>query len=95
MAMDQKTVEYVARLARLGLSEEEKKNFTGQLDSILGYVEKLKEADTSQVEPTAHPFAAHTVWREDKAEPFGDSEPILKNAPERDDAFFKVRKVIE
>ena len=95
MAITKKDVEHVARLARLALTEEEKEKFTVQLSKILEYVEKLKELDTSNVQPTAHPFFSKTVWREDKSLPFTDVESILKNAPDREDNFFKVKKVIE
>ena len=97
MALTKKDVEHVARLARLALTEEEKENFTAQLGNILGYVEKLKELDASQVSPTAHPFgrAAGTPLREDKSAPWPNPEFILANAPEREENFFKVKKVIE
>ncbi len=90
-----KDVEHAARLARLALSEEQKVNFTEQLGKILGYIEKLNQVDTSKVAPTAHPFASKTVWREDKTYRWSSAEAILENAPEKEEAFFKVRKVIE
>lgn len=95
MAITKKDVEYVARLARLSLTEEEKEHFTSQLDQILNYIEKLKKLDTSDVPPTAHPFFNKTVWREDQVLPQKNNEMILKNAPELEEPFFKVPKVIE
>lgn len=95
MAITKKDVEYVARLARLELTIEEKELFTEQLGKILGYVERLKEVDTSKVEPMAHVLGLKNVWREDKALKFEAKEDILKNAPEREDDFFKVKKVIK
>ena len=95
MALSKKDVEYVARLARLALTDKEKENFTEQLGKILGYIEKLNEMDTSSVPPTAHPFFSKTVWREDKTYRWSPAEPILENAPEHEEGFFKVRKVIE
>lgn len=95
MALTKKEVEVVARLARLALSEEEKEHFAQQLAQILNYVEKLKELNTENVPPTAHPFFTHTVWREDCAKLSKETEAILKNAPEREGNFFKVKKVIE
>lgn len=95
MAITRKDVEHAARLARLALSEEEKIHFTEQLGKILGYMEKLNELDTSKVPPTAHPFASKTVWREDRARRWSRAEPILENAPEREETYFKVKKVIE
>jgi len=95
MAITRQDVEHVAKLARLALTEEEKINFTDQLGKILGYIEKLNAQDTSKVAPTAHPFFTKNVWREDKAYVWSDTESILNNAPEREETFFKVRKVIE
>lgn len=95
MALTKKDVEYVARLARLFLTDQEKENFAPQLETILEHVEKLKELDTSNVLPTAHPFFSQTVWREDQPIPWGNNKMILNNAPEREESFFKVKKVIE
>jgi aspartyl-tRNA(Asn)/glutamyl-tRNA(Gln) amidotransferase subunit C len=95
MALTKKDVEYVARLARLALTESEKEKFTGQLSQILDYFEQLKKIDTTHVSPTAHPFFTHTVWKEDQPKPKEQTQKILANAPEREDDFFKVRKVIE
>jgi aspartyl-tRNA(Asn)/glutamyl-tRNA(Gln) amidotransferase subunit C len=95
MAITRNDVEHAARLARLALSEAEKTNFTEQLGKILGYMEKLNALDTKNVLPTAHPFSSKTVWREDKTYRWAEAEDILKNAPEREEFFFKVKKVIE
>lgn len=95
MGITKKDVEYVARLARLNLTEQEKEIYTPQLESVLQYIEQLNELDTAKVVPTAHPFFSRTVWREDAAKLSGQRDSILKNAPESEDGFFKVRKVIE
>jgi len=97
MKITKKDVEHVARLARLALSEEEKDRFTAQLESILEYIEKLNQLDTKNVPPTTHVLSLSNVWREDKAEPtrLGFSEDILKNAPESEGPYFKVKKIIE
>lgn len=95
MAITRKDVEIVARLARLALTEDEKQMFAGQLEKILAYIEKLKEIDTANVPPTAHPFSSKTSWREDLANPWKGTESILENAPEREESYFKVKKVIE
>lgn len=94
-AITRKDVEHVARLARLALTEEEKVHFTEQLGKILGYIEKLNEIDTSKIPPTAHPFSSKTVWREDRTFRWSSADSILENAPEKEESFFKVRKVIE
>ncbi|MFH1283307.1 MAG: Asp-tRNA(Asn)/Glu-tRNA(Gln) amidotransferase subunit GatC [bacterium] len=95
MVLNKKDVEYVARLARLKLTEEEKELFTPQLGNILKYIEKLNKVDTSKVKPTSHVLDLKNVWREDETKKCDDREKILENAPEREDDFFKVKKVIE
>ncbi len=94
--IDKKTIDHVALLARLELSEDEREVFTTQLEDILKYIEKLKELDTSKVEPMA--YAATTtknVFREDVPRQSIDLEEALKNAPSRAMDFFKVPKVID
>lgn len=92
-----KDVEYVARLARLALSDEEKERYTAQLESILEYIEKLNAMDTTNVAPTTHVLPLSNVWREDQvdANRFDGPDRILKNAPDTEGPFFKVKKVIE
>lgn len=88
-------VEQVARLARLELSQAEKELFAGQMGSILGYVEKLKELDTEGVVPTSHAVPMENAFREDAVRPSVGVEKALANAPERAGSFFAVPKVIE
>jgi aspartyl-tRNA(Asn)/glutamyl-tRNA(Gln) amidotransferase subunit C len=88
-------VEHVAKLARIAVSEVEKKRYQGQLAKILGHVSQLTQKNTDGVPPTAHPFDVSNVWREDKAEPFDNIPALLKNAPETEETFFRVKKVIE
>ncbi len=94
MAVTKKDVEYIADLARLKFNEDELEKFTGQLNEILSYVEKLNELDTSNVEPLSHPVAGSNVFREDIVKPSIDREEALKNAPDKNELFFKVPKVI-
>jgi len=88
-------VEHIAHLAKLRLSEEEKEKFGAQLSSILTYVEKLNELDTSGVEPTSHVLAIGNVMREDALRPSLPTDEALLNAPDRADNFFRVPKIIE
>lgn len=88
-------VAYVARLARLTLSEEEQTRYQHDLAEILKYAEKLDELDTSGVEPTAHVLPIHNVLREDAARPSFDRDKLLSNAPDQADGCFKVPKVVE
>jgi aspartyl-tRNA(Asn)/glutamyl-tRNA(Gln) amidotransferase subunit C len=90
-----KDVEYVAKLARLAISSEEAEKMQVQLERILGHVSQLKAKNTDNVAPTAHPLDVANVWREDRAEPFPAIPDLLKNAPETEETFFKVKKVIE
>ena len=94
MPVSRDDVEYVAKLARIELTEEEKNTLTSQLNSILGHIEKLSELDTGGVEPTFHVFDVRNVFREDEVRPSLPTEEILKNAPVRDGNFFKVPKII-
>ena len=88
-------IDYVAKLARIALSDEEKAKFSSQLDSILGYIEKLDELDTTGVEPTAHPHPIWNVWEEDKAVAGLSVQDALRNAPDQRQNMFVVPKVVE
>ena len=90
-----KDVEYVAKLARISITEEEKSNFQGQLENILDYIGKLQAAKTDGVPPAAHPHAVSNVMRKDEAKPFQNIPAVLNNAPEKEETYFKVKKVIE
>ena len=89
-----KDVEYIAKLARLEFTEEEKQKFTHQLNSILNYIDQLNKIDTSKVEPLSHVIELSNVFREDIVKPGIPSNDALKNAPAKTDRFFKVPKVI-
>ncbi len=95
MKISQKDVEHVARLARLALNSKELEVMTGQLDAILGYVDKLNELDTDGIEPMAHAVPMSNAFREDKIKPAIGTERALQNAPLADEGCFKVPKVIE
>ena len=87
--------EHVARLARLELSPEEAEIFTGQMDAILAYVEKLNELDTSGINPTSHAVPVENAFRADVVLPSIGADSALVNAPDRVADFFRVPKVIE
>jgi aspartyl-tRNA(Asn)/glutamyl-tRNA(Gln) amidotransferase subunit C len=95
MKITRAEVEHVARLARLELSDEEKETFTGQMDAILAYVEKLNALDTSGIFPTAHAVPMENAFRDDETTPSIGIENALANAPDRVGSFFRVPKVIE
>jgi aspartyl-tRNA(Asn)/glutamyl-tRNA(Gln) amidotransferase subunit C len=87
-------VRRVAKLARLSLNEADVPRLTGQLESILGYVNQISEVDLAGVEPLAHALPVHNVLREDVPGPALPLEKVLQNAPETDGPFFAVPKVI-
>jgi len=95
MALERKDVEHVAHLARLALSEEELTRFHKQLDNILGYVEKLNQADTSGVEPLAHAAGSGNVFRDDQVKPALERSQALGQAPDSDGWFFRVPRIID
>lgn len=88
-------VRYLARLARIKLSEKEVKLFAQQLDEILAYVDKLKQLDIKDVLPTSHAMVLTNVFREDEVKPSLPKEEALKNAPQKKGDFFKVPRIIE
>ena len=88
-------VEHVARLARLDLSADETVMFAGQMDAILGYVEKLKELHTDDILPTSHAVPMENAFRNDRVRPAIGVEKALANAPDRVESFFRVPQVIE
>lgn len=89
------SIDHLAGLARLSLSDDEKKLFENQINSILSYVDKLNELDTSNVEPTSHVISISNVVREDMPKESLDREDALMNAPDRTDKFYRVPKIIE
>lgn len=94
MSVTRKDVEHIADLARLHLAENEIEEYTTQLNSILEYVRKLSELNTENVAPLSHPVEGVNIFRDDDVKPSVDREDTLKNAPSKDDEFFKVPKVI-
>jgi aspartyl-tRNA(Asn)/glutamyl-tRNA(Gln) amidotransferase subunit C len=94
MAISKKDVEYVARLARLKLSEEEKERFQKELGTILDYFDQLKGVNTEGVPPTSHVIPLENVFREDQVKSSLSTEQALVNAPEKKDSYFKVPQVI-
>jgi aspartyl-tRNA(Asn)/glutamyl-tRNA(Gln) amidotransferase subunit C len=95
MKITKEEIEHIAVLARLTLSEEEKELFGTQLSSILGYMEKLNELDTGDVEPTSHVLSLSNVMRDDIPAFSLPSEEALLNAPARTEKFYRVPKIIE
>lgn len=89
-------IDYVANLARLDMSDEEKAKLGGQLDDILGYFEKLNAVEVEGVEPMAHAHRVYNIWREDDEPGQTYTPEVLTNmAPEHRNNQVVVPKVVE
>jgi len=89
-----KEVEYVAKLAKLEFNEDEKEEFTSQLNSILDYFKKLDELDTEKVEPTAYVISMPNLLNEDKVKPSLPREEVLSISKYIKKGYFKVPKIM-
>jgi aspartyl-tRNA(Asn)/glutamyl-tRNA(Gln) amidotransferase subunit C len=94
MSVTIQDLEKIAGLARLILKEDEKEKFLEQVNQILKYVEKLNEINTDGVEPLSHSMDLVNVMRKDIEKPSLTQKEALKNAPLKNDKFFRVPKVI-
>ena len=95
MAITDETIDYVAALAKLNLSGEEKEKAKKDLGSILAYMDTMNELDTEHIEPMSHVFPIRNVFREDTVVNEPDREALLANAPESKDGCFMVPKTVE
>jgi len=88
-------VAYVARLARINLTEDEAKIFQKQLDDVLKYAEKLRQVDVTGVDTAAHVLPVLNVFRDDTPRDWFTAEQALTNAPRQANGLFVVPKVVE
>ena len=88
-------VKYTAHLARLALTPDEEKKLGAQLGNILGYIEKLRELDVSNIEPTAHAVPLVNITRADETRPSLSHAETLRNAPRQANGLFIVPKIVE
>ncbi len=95
MEIDGKMVDQLAHLARLRFDDAEKEAIRADLEKMVAFVEKLKEVDTTGVEPLLHISDAANVLREDRVQGSVSREEALRNSPVNDASFFKVPKVIK
>ena len=95
MGLSREEVLHIARLARIGLSEEDVAKFQEQLSEILDHFQVLQQLDTEDVPPTSHPLALESVMREDEVAPSLAKEDVLANAPVVEGDAFRVRAVLE
>ncbi len=95
MSLSLADVELIATLARMNLTEDDKKLCVGQLSEVIDHIEKLNELNTDQESPAFEVLPMHNVFREDKLQqPFSPGK-TLANAPEQDKDHFRVPKIIE
>lgn len=94
MAISREEVEHIAKLARLELTEEEKKRFGVELGKILEYFDQLKKLDIENVPPMTHAVPIENVLREDVIKPGLSTPEALQNAPEKKENYFQVPKVV-
>jgi aspartyl-tRNA(Asn)/glutamyl-tRNA(Gln) amidotransferase subunit C len=96
LPVSREQVQHIARLARVGVSDEDIGRFSEQLSEILDYFERLRQVDTEGVPPTAHTLPLHNVMREaDEPEQALDKEQVLANAPVREGDHFRVKVILE
>lgn len=93
--IDRETVKNVAKLARLGMTEEDVETFGNQLSVILENIAILQEVDVSGVSPTAHASRLQSIMRDDVPQPSYPPQALLANAPDQEDNCLKVRAVLE
>jgi aspartyl-tRNA(Asn)/glutamyl-tRNA(Gln) amidotransferase subunit C len=95
VSLDEATVARIARLARIAVPADELEPLAGELSRILEWIEQLNEVDTEGVPPMTSVAAMKLAWRADRVTDGGRPEDILANAPERQDGYFVVPKVLE
>jgi aspartyl-tRNA(Asn)/glutamyl-tRNA(Gln) amidotransferase subunit C len=95
VSLDEATVARIARLARIAVPAEELEPLAAELSHILEWIEQLNEVDTDGVPPMRSVAAMKLPWREDRVIDGGRARDILANAPERQDGYFVVPKVVE
>jgi aspartyl-tRNA(Asn)/glutamyl-tRNA(Gln) amidotransferase subunit C len=95
MKLTREEVLHIARLARLGLDEEEINRLSGQLSDLLEHFQVLQQVDTEGVPPTAQSVDLKSVMRDDVIAPSLAPEDVLANAPRREEDYFRVRPVLE
>ena len=95
MKLDRDTVEHIAALARIGLSEDEIERMREQLSSILEHIASLEDVDTDDIPPTAQVIQMQNVMRDDIVQPSLPRDVVLANAPRSEDGYLKVNAVLD
>ena len=95
LKLDINTINKIAKLARIKLSEEEARELLKDMNSILDWVEQLNEVNTDKVEPLANISSSTLPKRKDEAKDINTSDEILQNSPDKLEGYFAVPKVVE
>jgi aspartyl-tRNA(Asn)/glutamyl-tRNA(Gln) amidotransferase subunit C len=95
MEISDELVRHIAHLARLEFEGEELENIKGDMEQIIGFIDKLSELDTKDVEPLIFMSNEVNVLREDRAERVFSRDDALKNAPKKDSDYFRIPKVLD
>ena len=95
MKLDTNTINKIAKLARIKLSEEEARDLLKDMNSILDWVEQLNEVNTTSIEPLANISSSILPQRKDEPRDVNSSDEILKNSPDNLEGYFAVPKVVE
>ena len=95
MKLDTNTINKIAKLARIKLSEEEAEDLLKDMNSILDWVEQLNEVNTVSVEPLANISSSILPKRKDESKDVNSSDEILQNSPDKLEGYFAVPKVVE
>ena len=95
MSLEHAQVEQIALLARISLTPEEVELFQGQLSHLLEQFQVLSELDTTDVPPTGHAVDLQAVMRDDDDEDSLEPEDVLRNAPNPEGEYFRVKAVLE
>ena len=92
--ISEEDVKHIADLARIELTEEERRSFTEQFNTILAYFEILQDLDTETVSPTSHVIEVTNAFREDQVRPSLAPDDVVKNTAQTERGFFKAPKII-
>lgn len=95
MSVDKATVRHIAHLARIGVEDADLEPLVGELNNILAWIEQLNEVDTADVSPLDGVHDGQSRWRADEVNDGGFAQDIVDNAPEPQEQFFTVPKVVE
>lgn len=92
--IDKKTIEHIAKLSRLQITDAEAEEYSQQLSKALGYFEQISKVDTKGIEPMVTPTEIENFWREDEAKTAFTPEDMTANAPAKAGNLFKVPPVV-